>query len=117
MTEGQRINELVKSMCGGNQARFSRETGIEKTILNKLVKDSGAPSGIRLTDTYIRRIVKAYPVINEAWLRTGTGDPGDISPAIIKARYMTLLAERDAQIQELKADNIRLKKALDKLLK
>lgn len=117
MTDGQRVKYIVDNLCGGNQARFAKCTGIEKTIVNKLVHDTGISSGTRLTDTYIKRITEAFPEVNENWLRSGSGEPGDISLEAIRVKYLSIIKEKDETIAELRADNALLKKTLAKLLK
>ena len=116
MTGGQRIKFIVDNLCGGNQVRFSKATGIGKTVVNKLIHESGKPAGIRLTDTYIKRITAAFPEVNENWLRSGAEDPGEISVDTIRVKYLSIIKDLNAQIAELKADNDLLKKTLSKLL-
>lgn len=116
MTDGQRIKYLVDNLCGGNQAKFAKATGIEKTIINKLVHGSGAGAGIHLSETYIKRICDAFPEVNSQWLRNGTAEPGDISIEAIRVKYLSIIQERDALIKELQTDNALLKKTLAKLL-
>lgn len=116
MTEGQRLAFLVRHLCGDNQADFARRTGIGKSTLNRLVRENGRKFGVHLTDTYISKIMTAFPEVDEKWLRTGIGEPGDISIPVVRARYLTIIKERDKEIEELKAENARLNRIIDRLL-
>lgn len=116
MTEGQRVKFIVDSLCGGNQSRFAKSTGIGKSVVNKIIKESGGPEGIRLTETYINRIINAFPEVNENWLRTGREEPGDISVQTLRVKYLSIIKELNRQIEELKYDNALLKKTIEKLL-
>lgn len=69
MNEQERLEFLILSLASGNARIFSRETGIHPSSLSKI------KSGKFHLGRFTRRILEAYPQINDEWLLNGVGDP------------------------------------------
>lgn len=81
MTEGERIDFLIRALENGNTHAFARKVEVSPAHLFKLRKGQ---VGIRLQ---IPHICKAYPQVNRQWLETGEGYPGDLSVELVKTHY------------------------------
>lgn len=104
-----------------NMQSFERKSGIGQGLGAKLSDKSRA--------TTFRRIEKAYPQLNMAWLKSGDGemlkslpptsliDIKDIENSFndsnVLDKFLTIIREKDMQIEEL---NQRIKQLTDKLL-
>ena len=116
MAEAERLNYIIGELCAGNQAQFSRITGINPTALNKILNGKGKEVGIRLTDTYINRIVRAFPMVNPDYLRNKSDYPGELSVESVRAEYEKRLAEKDQLIEMLQKELDLQRRMLEKLL-
>lgn len=116
MTEAQRLEYIIAELCAGNQAQFSRISGINQTAINKIINEKGGEVGIRLTDTYINRIVRAFPKVNPEFLRGNSDYAGELSVEAVKAEYEKRLAEKDRIIDTLQKEIDLQRRMLEKLL-
>ena len=95
MTEAERAQYLIDHCCGGSAVNFAKSINIDKTRLSKIVHGQ-----LRLSGLY-DVILIAHPRVNPEWLRTGEGDPGDLSVELVRARYERIISEKDALIRTL----------------
>ena len=69
MTESQRIDYLVSVLEGGNAKAFANKCGMHQQAVSMLRQGKGR------IDTYVSRILSAYPDVDDKWLVTGEGEP------------------------------------------
>lgn len=74
MEQSERMRVLIDALTHGNQARFSDEVGIERSMLNKMVKGTHP-----LTERTIARILSRYPQLDADFLRGLTDEAGGIT--------------------------------------
>lgn len=96
MTESERAKYLIDHLCGGSSVKFADSIGIDKTRLSKIIHGR-----LRLSRLY-DIILATYPNVNQEWLRTGEGYPGDLSIVDVKARYEAIITEKDELIKSLR---------------
>lgn len=101
MTEGERLDFIIKQLEGGNAAEFARKTGIVKSTISRI--KSG---GLRLKSK-VDTIIRTYPCINRHWLETGEGYCGDLSVEIVREQLKRIVAEKDSIIKAL-TDELKL---------
>lgn len=119
LSEAERIQYIIRILCNGNQAEFSRQVGIGPGVINKLYKSSEKTrklNGVYLSETYIGRICKAYPQVNPNFLRDGISDSGLIDPEEERRLYEEKLAEAKKLIEELREELATQRKVINKLL-
>lgn len=116
MSESERLEYIIGELCAGNQAQFARLTGINGTAINKILNGKGEEIGIRLSDTYINRIVRAFPMVNPSYLKGESDYPGELSISSVKAEYEKRLEERDRTIDILRKELDLQRRMLEKLL-
>lgn len=114
--EAERLEYIIGELCAGNQAQFSRIVGINPTAINKILNGKAAEVGIRLTDTYINRICRAFPMVNPDYLRCKSDYPGELSKDSVKEQYEKRLAEKDQMIELLRKEIELQRRMLEKLL-
>ena len=117
MTEGERLELLVRELCSNNQAEFSRAVGIPPTVINKIIRGLAEKEGVALREKYVARICSAFPSVNVEWLRTGKGLPGPISTYYIREERAKEVEELNKEIAFLKEQLAVMQKMLEKLLK
>ena len=69
MTESERLDYLIKVLCGNNARDFAVKAGIRPDSLSRVRNGKGTPS------FYFERILAAFPDVERAWLYTGIGEP------------------------------------------
>lgn len=74
---------------------FANSINIDKTKLLKIVHGQ-----LKLSSLYYAILI-AHPRVNPEWLRTGEGDPGDLSVELVRTRYERIISEKDALIRTL----------------
>lgn len=95
MTEGERLEFLIKQLEGGNMTEFSRKTGIIKSTLCRI------KSGQLRLKSKVDAIIRAYPMVERKWLETGEGYCGDLSIEIVNEKLKQIVAEKDTIIKAL----------------
>lgn len=95
MSEGERIQYIIDTLCGGSAIAFAQSIGISKTRLSKIVHGH-----CRLAKLY-DAILREYPDINSVWLRTGKGYPGDLAIWQVREKYEKIIEEKDRLIMTL----------------
>lgn len=95
MTEGERIDYLIKVLEGDNAARFSEKTGIDKSSLSRM-RNGKIIVGRRVED-----ILSAYPEVSRVWMETGEGYPGDLSIDLVRKHFIGAIKEKDRVIASL----------------
>lgn len=69
MTESERIDYLIKVLCGNNARNFAIKAGIRSDSLSRVRNGRGTPS------FYFERILRAFPDVERDWLYSGIGVP------------------------------------------
>lgn len=69
MTESERIDYLIKVLCGNNARNFAARAGIRPDSLSRVRNGIGTPS------FYFERILGAFPDVERDWLYSGVGEP------------------------------------------
>lgn len=103
MTESQRIDYLVSVLEGGNAKAFANKCGMHQQAVSMLRQGKGR------IDTYVSRILSAYPDVDDKWLVTGVGEPlrsvrekGEVLQKVEglekEVRRLTKLIERIAHV-------------------
>lgn len=95
MTEGERLEFLIKQLEGGNLTEFSRKTGIIKSTLSRI------KSGQLRIRGKVDAIIRVYPMVEREWLETGNGYCGDLSVEVVNNKLKQIVAEKDIIIQAL----------------
>lgn len=110
MTGPERIDYLIRELCGDNARAFSEKIGVGTATTSRLRR--GTYHNI---SKYADKICAAFPEINRSWLLHGVGDSG-----IVQKKSA---ADYEAEISRLKriidtlTKDIRQKQAIiDKLL-
>lgn len=94
MTESERVDYLIKVLCGNNARNFALKAGIRPDSLSRVRNGKGTPS------FYFERILAAFPDVEREWLYTGAGVP------LIREREKgEILAKLDALEKEVKRLN------------
>lgn len=101
MTEGERLDFLIKQLEGGNAAEFGRKTGIVKSTICRI--RSGQLRLLSKVDT----IIRTYPMVERHWLETGEGYCGDLSVEVVRNQMKRIVAEKDSIIKAL-TDELKL---------
>lgn len=71
-------DKIVDSGIVRTQQEFAEKVDISRPVISQLL------SGKReLTEKHIRKISRAFPFINQNWLRTGEGEFGDINGLVL----------------------------------
>lgn len=95
MTEGERLEFLIKQLEGGNLTEFSRKTGIIKSTLSRI------KSGQLRIRSKVDAIIRVYPMVEREWLETGNGYCGDLSVEVVNNKLKQIVAEKDTIIKAL----------------
>lgn len=69
MNESERLDYLIKVLCGNNARDFASKAGIRPDSLSRVRNGKGTPS------FYFERILAAFPDVEREWLYTGIGAP------------------------------------------
>lgn len=69
MTEPERLDYLIKVLCGNNARNFALKAGIRPDSLSRVRNGKGTPS------FYFERILGAFPDVERDWLYSGIGEP------------------------------------------
>ena len=69
MTESERLDYLIKVICGNNARSFALKAGIRPYSLSRVRNGRGTPS------FYFERILGAFPDVERDWLYSGNGEP------------------------------------------
>lgn len=69
MTESERLDYLIKVLCGNDARDFALKAGIRPDILSRVRNGKGNPS------FYFERILGAFPQVSREWLYSGDGFP------------------------------------------
>lgn len=94
-TDADRLGYLIDALEDGSVVKFSAKTGINPPIISR-IRNGKTPLA-----KVIPFILKAYPEVNEEWLKTGEGYEGDLNPDYIRARMTYLLMSKDRTIDML----------------
>lgn len=95
MTEAERADYLIRHCAGGNARAFGAAIGVSAPRVSRIVHGT-----LRLNRLY-GAILERWPEVEEGWLRTGEGYPGDLDVQTAARHYRAALAERDATIASL----------------
>lgn len=83
-------NQIIRT-----QQMFADMVGMSRPVISQLL------SGKRqLTDKHIRKISRAFPFVNQNWLRTGEGEFGDIER--VTAFSNASMEQKDKYWEEIK---------------
>lgn len=111
MTEGERLDFIIRHLEGGNASEFARKTGIIKSTICRI--KSGQLRLLGKADA----IIRAYPMVERHWLETGEGYCGDLSVEIVRNQMKRVVAEKDSIIKAL-TDELKLnQEVMRKLVK
>lgn len=96
MTEIERMVFLLDALENGSQQSFADKTGLSIFAVSRLV------NGKTHIKKHIPTILAAYPEVDETWLYSGEGYPGDISLPVVLKRYRAIIEAKDREIASLK---------------
>lgn len=126
--ENQRVKELIKYYCDGNELQFSKEIGVSQPRINRLFsKDSRNGKYPLVSFEIIQAIKNKFIKIDLDWLVTGNGEMhkkdhiSNIPIQIDNSEVVSLLKEtnklKDDKIYYLEKENADLKKQISDLKK
>lgn len=95
MTDGERIDFLIKTLEKDNAVMFSKRTGINPSVLSRI------RNGEANINRRIEMILMAYPEVNRLWLETGEGYPGDLTLDMARKHYLEIIRIKDKIIESL----------------
>jgi len=99
LTEGQRVDYLIRTLEGDNAKAFARKIGMAPPALSALRNGNG----MRLPSR-IDSILKAYPAVRREWLETGKGYPGDLTVELVRESMQARIDRADRLIDTLTRD-------------
>ena len=102
MEENERLDYLIKVLCGNNARSFAEKAGIRPDSLSRARNGKGRPS------YFFGRILEAFPQVDRDWLYTGAGEP--MKETKEKGEILT-------RIESLEKSVAKITKLLDKLIK
>lgn len=68
-TTAERLQFVLRKIWGGSQTRMARDTGISQSAISNVITGRQQPG------RHILAAVASHPLVNAAWLLTGTGTP------------------------------------------
>ena len=94
--QAERLDIIIRKCAGGRARNLALATGIIDSTISKMC------SGVkRLTPYYADKICAAYPALNRDFVESGVGLPGEIDIEYTRAKYLSIIAEKDRQIRLL----------------
>ena len=111
MTSGEKLMHIINKTVGGNQAEFSRKTGIPAPVLTRIKNGIMPLSKIR-----IDAIKKAFPDVSEVFLYPEGEYTEDWTEVSIRAKYEAQLAKKDELIESLLKQIELNRKVIERLL-
>lgn len=95
MTDGERIDFLIKTLEKDNAVMFAKRTGLHPSVISRI------RNGECLLNRRIEPILMSYPEVNRIWLETGEGYPGDLTIDITRKHYLEVIKAKDKIIESL----------------
>ncbi len=98
--QGDRVREIINRERL-SQAEFSQITGIKTSTLNHVIKGRN-----NISSVVMRQILSAFPMYNEEWIRTGTGEMLVINQIDGSSQLNSISSEKDSVAQNSLFSNI-----------
>lgn len=108
--DAQIMKTIVDVGCGGSVKLASLLIGTYSSSISFIL------SGKYALASYIGKILKAFPLIDEKFLETGEGSPGYLSAVQTKEALDAVIREKDEQIARLTLEMETQRKVIEMLL-
>lgn len=101
---------IVDELCGGSVSRLALALDVPRPSISRLC------GGTFSLKNYRERIKRAFPGISDAFLDTGEGYIGDVTPESVARRMQLVIDEKDAMIASLRSEMERQGRVIDLLM-